>query len=132
LLSRSNSRRIVYKVNRDIGSTGRKHREPLQPVFIPSFHSCGDWGAIDVHLVEMHLPLPLFFSQDCPARPFDQDILPILEHVLDCPVEHDFVAVISKREDLEDRMLAFLDGAGPEAVAELEDLGISAIGDVGD
>jgi hypothetical protein len=113
-------------------NTENETQRTLQLVFIPSLHSCGDWGAIHVHLVEMHLPLPLFFSQDCPASPFDQNVLPVLEHVLDLSVQHDLVAVISKRKDLKDRMLAFLDGAGPETVAELEDLGTSAIVDVGD
>lgn len=73
-------------------------------------------------LIEGESQSALVLDHDSPAGPLDIDGLAVLEHVIDAPVQHELVAILSKGEDLLQLVFARLDGAGPEAVPQGQDV----------
>lgn len=61
------------------------------------------------------------FRHDGPRCPLTRHVLAVLEAVIDGAVQHEFIAARTKGEDLDQFMLARLDGTGPQAVPQRED-----------
>jgi hypothetical protein len=78
-------------------------------------------SSVEVHLIEVHLELTIFFGEVRPSGPLHRRLFAVFELVVDGTKEHDFVGAIAEREDFL-RVMGSLGYFFPHALAHFEDL----------